>query len=615
MDTDNNTKNVQEQCKPKEIQLFGAFVDKFIIKRQSLLNETTVFSTKDIDSCIKKLEGLQRMNKKNDNDDKSLEYVLEKEDTSSSIYELLWHCYYIMYLMGETAKSFFEKTVDNRDLFVEKGKGVASTNQAYNKEAIRPFRTLLGIFKIIWLNEFKEKDLVKKTIEDLLLMPPKDQNAEIDDRIKNILLYLCAPNKYVPIVSQDHKRNIWNYLCFLLKENKEYNEEGFITLLDEIKDIKIEGNEKKKKETDNLNGFYYKSIRPFWDTPKMSTKADDDGNLPLNTLLTFKKAIVFYGPPGTSKTYTARELAKNVISAAFAEKLKKEKERKKKKDLFTKFINNENLIFGEKEIRQKKQLLSHIHRLQLHPNYTYDDFIIGKTIVNDGVDVKEGYLLRLIKKISEDKSEFKELPHIVILDEINRVDISRVFGELFTAMEPGYRKEGIELSLAENDAQPQRLKVPENMYFVGTMNMIDFSLEQVDFALRRRFAWVESNYDDGRLKDIIDYKIKKEGLDGSIKDEDVKSYINRCTSLNNLISKENNLGDAYKIGHAFFAEIVDIYKEINAHEKWNASIEFLWNISVKPTIIAYCGSMDSNMVENFVNKCYATFNQKKKQNK
>ncbi|QVJ81289.1 AAA domain (dynein-related subfamily) [Prevotella sp. khp1] len=606
MVTDNHTKNAQAQSNPKEIQLFNKFVDTFIVNRTSLIDTQKQFNDQDIASCLEKLKDLRRMNKKDGNDNESLEYVLEKENTQSRIYELLWHCYYIMYLMGETANTFFEKTVDNRDLFVEKGKGVASTNQAYNKEAIRPFRTLLGIFKKLWNNENKEIGLVKKTIVNLLPKTLNDQNAEIDDRIKNILLYLCVPDKYVPIVSQDHKRNIWNNLCFLVgKEKNGYNEDGFIELLGEIKKIKNVGDDEKKKEADNLHGFYYKSIRPFWDTPKMSTKADDEGGLPLKTLLTFKKAIVLYGPPGTSKTYTARELAKNVISAAFAENLKKEKE--KKQELFTKFIEKENQIFGETENHQEGQPLSHIHRLQLHPNYTYDDFIIGKTIENHGVTTKLGYLLRLIKDISEDKSEFKKLPHIVILDEINRVDISRVFGELFTAMEPGYRKEGVELFLTENDTQPQRLKVPENMYFIGTMNMIDFSLEQVDFALRRRFAWVESNYDDGRLKDIIDYKITQEGLDGSIKDEDVRSYINRCTSLNNLISKENSLGDAYKIGHAFFAEIVDIYKEIGATDKWNASIEFLWHISVKPTITAYCGSMDSNMVEDFIKKCHDVF--------
>ena len=76
------------------------------------------------------------------------------------------------------------------------------------------------------------------------------------------------------------------------------------------------------------------------------------------------------------------------------------------------------------------------------------------------------------------------------------MDISRIFGELFTAMEPGYRKDGgLELPLLDSSGHRLKLNVPENLYFIGTMNLIDFSLEQVDFALRRRFAWVKNTFD------------------------------------------------------------------------------------------------------------------------
>jgi 5-methylcytosine-specific restriction protein B len=585
---------------------FDKFIKKCLIEGEELItkgNNEKIFDSKSIKQCYEELKNLEEI------------------PYSGDYKKLLLHCYWLMNFFGEKTskiKQFNEEYNTDSSLFPEDK--ICNIGQAYtgvtNKEVILFILALLfNVREYVEKNRNQESDVVKKKIVSLINIDGRNKSVigpsedkRICNPIANILLHLSSPNQFIPICAQSNKDDIWKHLSFLINQGNGYNETLLIELDAKVKEIVSEG-------------FYNKSIRPFWDTPKMSTKADNDGGLPLNTLLTFKKAVVLYGPPGTSKTYTARELAKNVISAAFAENLKKNTENKQ--ELFQKFIKNEDLIYGEKRNNEeitnqkndandeKQSILSHIHRLQLHPNYSYDDFIIGKTIVDNGVKTKPGYLLRLIEKISKDGSKFKDLPHIVILDEINRVDISRVFGELFTAMEPGYRKEGIELSLTENDAQPQRLKVPENMYFIGTMNMIDFSLEQVDFALRRRFAWVESNYDDGRLKDIIDYKIKKEGLVGSIKDEDVKSYINRCTSLNNLISKENNLGDAYKIGHAFFAEIVDIYKEINANNKWNASIEFLWNISVKPTIIAYCGSMDSNMVEDFINKCHDVFNPKK----
>lgn len=628
---DNNTTT-------EEIKLFDGFIRTFIIDKTSLLDKGIRFEANNITSCLNMLKDLKTMNKPEDGEDKSLETALANEDGTSSKYELLWHCYYIMYLMGETAKTFFKKTVDNGDLFVEKGNGAASTNQAYNSEAIRPFRMLLYIIKYLWSENCPDPKTVKERIIEIL-PKTKEKNKysdcqtkldcdEIDDRIKNILLYLCDPDQYMPIVSQNHKNGIWNNLCFLKsKTNEEYNELEFKSLLDEIKKLRVAESNKNKGD-DNLNGFYHKSVRPFWDTPKMSTKTNKDGDLPLNTLLTFKKAIVLYGPPGTSKTYTARELAKNVISVAFAEKLKeaktdKKKETKEKITLFKSFISNEDKIFGEQgksgettenKSQEDQEILNHIHRLQLHPNYTYDDFIAGKTItVNAGqteIVTQKGYLLKLIDKINEDKkdeeSKFKDLPHIVILDEINRVDISRVFGELFTAMESDYRKDGVDLPLTGEGDNCLKLKVPTNLYFIGTMNMIDFSLEQVDFALRRRFAWVESNYDDDRLKDIINYKIKKE----SIKDKDldsktIKNYVDGCTSVNELITKQPNLGPTYKIGHTFFAEIIDIYKEMIG--KWKSANEFLWNISIKPMIEAYCGTMDLKAREDFVKECKEKF--------
>lgn len=578
---------------------FEEFIKKCLIDGEELITKGSndhIFASGSIEQCYESLKNM-----------KEIPY-----DGEYKI--LLLHCYWLMNFFGEKTSKIkqFDKEYNGDSSLFPKDKicdiGQAYTGVKYKEVILFILALFFKVRKYVENNGDINPEVIKKKIielicingRDKIVKGPSDEERKCNP-IANIILHLCSPKEYVPICAQNNKDNIWKYLSFLINSETDYDENQLICMDTEVKKICREG-------------FYNKSIRLFWDTPKISTKADDDGSLPLNTLLTFKKAIVLYGPPGTSKTYTARELAKNVISAAFAENLKKEEVNERKKELFEEFIKEENLIFGEKENHQKEQSLSHIHRLQLHPNYSYDDFIIGKTIVDNGVKTKPGYLLRLIEKISKDGSKFKDLPHIVILDEINRVDISRVFGELFTAMEPGYRKEGIELSLTENDAQPQRLKVPENMYFIGTMNMIDFSLEQVDFALRRRFAWVESNYDDGRLKEIIDYKIKKEGLDSSIKDEDVKSYINRCTSLNNLISKENNLGDAYKIGHAFFAEIIDIYKEISAQKKWNASIEFLWNISVKPTIIAYCGSMDSNMVGDFVKKCCDTFIPKKNDN-
>ena len=246
---DKNTSN-------EEIGLFDKFIQTFIIDKTSLLNKEIHFEAGDIKPCLDMLKDLKTMKKQKDGEDKSLETALDKEkNTSSRSYELLWHCYYIMYLMGETANTFFDKKVGNKGLFVEKGEGAASTNQAYNSEAIRPLRTLLYIIKFLWeLNDFLgyvDSQPVKVKITEVLPKTKEEKEHEecqaklfcneIDDRIKNILLYLCYPDTYMPIVSQNHKDNIWSNLCFLIGKTKEgYDEKEFKTLLTEIKKLKCQ---------------------------------------------------------------------------------------------------------------------------------------------------------------------------------------------------------------------------------------------------------------------------------------------------------------------------------------------------------------------------------------
>lgn len=642
------------------LSTFNNFVQQFIQKKSSVFGENEIIiGNKDnlIDDCLRLLKGVETLNppvkKKGDNKEdnslytnlKNLKDNTDNGDVFKKCYSLLWHCYYIMYIMGPTSKKFLpdlmpselkiKEEKETPKLFVEE---YASTRQIFSKEPIRPFRCLLNLFNYLWNNQEQGEDIVDaqgKGIEGIkgqiikILLTDKDKywkeekrKEDFDERIKNILIYLCAPYKYVPIISQTHKNNILENLSFLIEENPQVSDEDKIKAIGDALEIIVEQPQQAPTDPHKGNPFYDSLIRPFWDTPTVSMNADKDGNLPLNTLLTFKKAIILYGPPGTSKTYTARELAKSVIRMEFAKKMKDKNNSNDKNEKFKEFLNNEEIIFEDsrttEEDSSNQEVLSHIHRLQLHPNYSYDDFIVGKTIRNNNVDIQKGYLLNLIDKINQDKSNFADLPHIVILDEINRVDISRVFGELFTAMESDYREDGVDIPASiitkNDDTQTDilKLKVPANLYFIGTMNMIDFSLEQVDFALRRRFAWVESNYDKDRLKSIIDYKTMKNEIINLFSENDlIESYISSCTALNDKISNQPNLGPAYEIGHTFFAEIIDIYGDeqfnVRNDKKWDFAKKFLWNISIKPMIEAYCGTMDSKQQEDFIKQCKNTF--------
>lgn len=621
----------------KEFQLFNEFIKTFLINKKSFITDNCDYSFEgdDIDNCIKAIQNVNTMSElkgvffEKNKEGKFIEKSSISDD-QKKCYQLLWHCYYIMYIMYKTSKSFLgnvESFKAKEDIFLDDSNRVASTKQVYSSKPIRPFSVLLNIFKKIWEKQksnderdenTKDVESVKKLILGIYKADenPIDEDFKNEDRVKNILLYLCDPNNYLPIISQSHKNNIEKYLGFLLDDNhkpgiavNESEKEIVKQIAERLNNIishnsaNGDGNNRHKDDDSYL---YDSLIRCFWDSQLINTNSDKNENLDVETLLRFKKAVVLYGPPGTSKTYSARSLAKSLICKEFARALKTKKSDKNR--FFNRFFNqfakkDDNNIFGK-----------HIHKLQLHANYTYDDFIAGKTINKDKVITQEGYLLKLIEQINNEKTgkdSFKKLcsnlPHVLILDEINRVDISRIFGELFTAMEPGYRKDGgLELPLLDSSGHRLKLNVPENLYFIGTMNLIDFSLEQVDFALRRRFAWVKNTFDKERLQAIIIDKLKNDNNVKDIIDKNIDDYVSSCEALNIEIKNETTLGEKFWIGHTFFAEIVDIIKETQIQDIKKAK-EFLWSISLKPMLEAYCGTMDDMGQKSFITRCKTAF--------
>lgn len=215
-----------------------------------------------------------------------------------------------------------------------------------------------------------------------------------------------------------------------------------------------------------------------------------------------------------------------------------------------------------------------------------------------GCIIKPGFLLNLIEEVKDDP-----LPHILILDEINRTDISRLFGELFSALE--YRNKEIKLSVGN-----LKIALPENLYFIGTMNEIDFSLERIDFALRRRFLWQFKGFDGDVLKDMILHK--RDQLKVKIADDDIESFICRCEKLIREVSTMPELGENYQIGHTFFAEVVDIFKSIKGIHSGRLyflkqPVKILWEISIKPILQAFLGNMDAESKQEKLNELQKVF--------
>lgn len=177
---------------------------------------------------------------------------------------------------------------------------------------------------------------------------------------------------------------------------------------------------------------------------------------------------------------------------------------------------------------------------------------------------------------------FKSKPFIFIIDEINRADLSAVFGELMYALE--YRNEGVKIPHFKDP-----FVIPDNVYVIGTMNNVDKSLVSFDLALRRRFGFYKVMPQMVVLSDI---------LSGKIGEDYIEPYITRCSELNRYISENANdnkhlgLGKDYQIGHAYFAKIEDfVYNRPDNHKIITTDdLEKLWVYHVMPLLEEYLGS-------------------------
>lgn len=213
-------------------------------------------------------------------------------------------------------------------------------------------------------------------------------------------------------------------------------------------------------------------------------------------VLTRKKNIILQGAPGVGKTFAARRLAWSIM--------------------------------GEKDN-------SRIEQVQFHQNYSYEDFVMGYKPNESGFRLTSGVFFRFCQKASNrpyDKFFF-------IIDEINRGNMSKIFGELLMLIENDYR--GKTLTLVY-DGRP--FSVPKNLYIIGMMNTADRSLAMIDYALRRRFSFFEMEpaFDSESFK-------KHQAAQNS---EKLDKLIEVIKKLNDAVTKDRSLGEGFRIGHSYF---------------------------------------------------------------
>lgn len=575
-------------AKQEVYNYFDTFLQTSILNNDSYItNNSGVFTIENLNICVDAFVDNPDTSDR-DFDSKSRDQFLM---TSKQAQEVFAHFIWLWGLSTSDMRSWGKKGAVTRflgddyknkliDIYIDGGIGSAGQRHKLNK----PFEIsyLLLLFREVKTNlhlkNIKDITALKIYIEQLckeLYYNNQTTTFTSDDKLKkagneflamhHIILHLCNPNKYEAIAAQKHKDAIINTFFSLL--NKDNADELWNDIDNSIYEI--------KKKLDEVFGyevsFYDDKIQNAWNFGESKNDVSEV------TLFEYKKAMVFYGPPGTSKTHSATRLAELLITKQY-------------------FRNKQNI----KEYFEKSESIfkKHIHHLQLHSNYNYEDFIVGLHIEDKNSVVKPGYLLNLIEEIKDDT-----LPHVLILDEINRTDISRLFGELFSALE--YRNKKIKLSIGDLE-----IALPSNLYIIGTMNEIDFSLERIDFALRRRFLWQFKGFDRNILAQMLYHK--RDNLQIKITDEDIDLFINRCERLNIEVSHMPELGINYQIGHTFFAEIVDIFKSLKGVHSGrlyfiNQPVNILWEISIKPILQAFLGNMDADTKNENIKKLQKVF--------
>lgn len=225
-------------------------------------------------------------------------------------------------------------------------------------------------------------------------------------------------------------------------------------------------------------------------------------------LLDHKKNIILQGPPGVGKTFAARKIA-------WAKMGKKDDER--------------------------------IEMVQFHQSYSYEDFVQGIRPGEDGnFKIMDGTFYRFCKRARRDADN----DYFLIIDEINRGNLSKIFGELMVLLESD--KRGMDVTLAYGE-QGVTFSIPKNVYVIGTMNTADRSLALVDYALRRRFCFIDLMPVFGEAKKEEKFKapLREKGAETSMIDRVLKSI----GELNAEIFEDvKNLGPGFQVGHSYFCD-------------------------------------------------------------
>ena len=294
-----------------------------------------------------------------------------------------------------------------------------------------------------------------------------------------VLIYKYQNNYVVDVVTKEDPK--FNSIMELCKEDKRH------TLLfgeeyESVVDVNIPEN----------NDFEEYNKSKFLE----DVFIDDNKYDSIVSILSKKKNIILEGAPGVGKTFMAKRLAYSII--------------------------------GKKDQNKVKLI-------QFHQSYSYEDFIEGYRPTDNGFKLEKGIFYKLCKKAEANPTE----NYYLVIDEINRGNLSKIFGELLMLIESDKRGEKLTLAYSE-----ENFSVPENLYIIGLMNTADRSLALIDYALRRRFSFIriEPAFESEKFIKAFNEKF----------DNNFNNVIEIIKKINEAIEQDKSLGAGFKIGHSYF---------------------------------------------------------------
>lgn len=405
--------------------------------------------------------------------------------------------------------------------------------------------------------------------------------------MRHILLHLLFPDEFERISSRTHKRVIVDAFANEFLTGDAVSDDVDERLYEIRQRLAATG--AQPSGGDSMFDFYRPPLQSIWDPGSTQSEGASDIDL-----LAYKKQLVVFGAPGTGKTHRTRQLAEQIIRRAALEKWGA-----------ARFFTEQAALDG--------YIAANVHWLQLHPGYGYEEFIRGLRLTPDGsTTYVPGYLPLLVKAINAVPAKDR-LPVVLVLDEINRTDLSRMFGEAFSLLE---NRDSVAILPGVNsdngDDQVATLALPSNLFVIGTMNLIDQSVEELDFALRRRFFWRPAEFDASAIIAVNANRWRKHsptkwGWDRAV--DDMTLLAERAGLLNQAISASPHLGSQYELGHTYYFDASFFVgnwlrgrKTLSGggvlwatNGKPRPGLNDLWTYSLEPLLMQYLGGLEADV--------------------